>query len=181
MPYQAGFQPQGVRRDRSDVFLAQRHKCSEARKLDEGRLARRLEKVRPSPLPALHHARSQSADSCLCAQLVTLHFPPEDEKGKASAPAKSSPLASLSSLGDSLRGRTAKELWRTAVSNVDVDVERGASSLTPLGGSTLANAFLSCAQPSKPSSSGRTTRTPPIARSARASMPPLLSPCVCAR
>ncbi|GAA5835296.1 hypothetical protein JCM9279_004500 [Rhodotorula babjevae] len=105
MPYQAGFQPQGVRRDRSDVFLAQRHKCSEARKLDEGRLARRLEK------------------------LVALHFPPEDEKGKASASAKSSPLASLSSLGDSLRGRTAKELWRTAVSNVDVDVERAEQAI----------------------------------------------------
>jgi hypothetical protein len=46
MPYQAGFQPQGVRRDRSDEFMEQRRKCGEARKLDEGRLARRLEKVR---------------------------------------------------------------------------------------------------------------------------------------
>lgn len=45
MPYQAGFQPQGVRRDRSDEFFEQRRKCGEARKLDEGRLARRLEKV----------------------------------------------------------------------------------------------------------------------------------------
>ncbi|GAA5938346.1 hypothetical protein JCM3775_000869 [Rhodotorula graminis] len=105
MPYQAGFQPQGVRRDRSDVFLEQRQKCSEARKLDEGRLARRLDK------------------------LVALHFPPENEKAKASAPTKTSTLASLSSLGDSLRGRTAKELWRTAVGNVDVDVERAEQAI----------------------------------------------------
>lgn len=46
MPYQAGFQPHGVRRDRSDEFFQQRKRCSEARKLDEGRLERRLEKVR---------------------------------------------------------------------------------------------------------------------------------------
>ncbi|GAA6051153.1 hypothetical protein JCM3770_002565 [Rhodotorula araucariae] len=104
MPYQAGFQPQGVRRDRSDAFLQQRKRCSEARKLDEGRLARRLEK------------------------LVALHFP-QDGQDKAAGPPKASPLASLSSLGDSLRTRTAKELWRSTVGNVNVDIERAEQAI----------------------------------------------------
>ncbi|BGP38028.1 carboxypeptidase Y-deficient [Rhodotorula kratochvilovae] len=104
MPYRVGFQPQGVRRDRSDAFFEQRKRCSEARKLYEGRLARRLEK------------------------LVALHFP-QDGKDKAVASAKGSPLASLSSLGDSLRTRTAKELWRSTVGNVDVDVERAEQAI----------------------------------------------------
>ncbi|GJN88498.1 hypothetical protein Rhopal_001464-T1 [Rhodotorula paludigena] len=105
MPYQAGFQPQGVRRDRSDEFAAQRRKCSEARKLDEGRLARRLEK------------------------LIALHFPAKPEVPAAVATPKSSPLYSLTSFSDSLRGRSAKELWRTAVGNVDIDVERAEQAI----------------------------------------------------
>ncbi|GAA5996317.1 uncharacterized protein JCM10292_007531 [Rhodotorula paludigena] len=105
MPYQAGFQPQGVRRDRSDEFAAQRGKCSEARKLDEGRLARRLEK------------------------LIALHFPAKPEVPAAVATPKSSPLYSLTSFSDSLRGRSAKELWRTAVGNVDIDVERAEQAI----------------------------------------------------
>ncbi|GAA6026987.1 hypothetical protein JCM8097_006018 [Rhodosporidiobolus ruineniae] len=104
MPYRPGFQPQGVRVDRSDEFFEKRRGKSEARKLDEARLARRLEK------------------------LVALHFPEPSAK-PALTPSKESPLASLSSFGDSLRTRTAKELWRSVASNVDVDIERAEQSI----------------------------------------------------
>ncbi|GEM11569.1 rabenosyn-5 [Rhodotorula toruloides] len=99
MPYQAGFQPQGVRRDRSDDFFAQRKRCSEARKLDEGRLERRLEK------------------------LVALHFPSPDTE------VKDSTLTTITSLRDTLRNRTAKGLWRSVAGNVDVDIGRAEQAI----------------------------------------------------
>ncbi|BGP13921.1 hypothetical protein JCM10213_002565 [Rhodosporidiobolus nylandii] len=108
MPYRPGFQPQGVRRDRSVEFFAKRRGKSEARKLDEARLARRLEK------------------------LVALHFPDPMAQPPPQSPAKAAPLAplaSISSFGDSLRGRSAKELWRSVAGNVDVDIERAEQSI----------------------------------------------------
>ncbi|GAA5888022.1 hypothetical protein JCM6882_000253 [Rhodosporidiobolus microsporus] len=104
MPYRPGFQPQGVKVDRSVQFFDKRRQKSEARKLDEARLARRLEK------------------------LVALHFS-EPTVNPAVSPAKESPLASISSFGDSLRNRTAKELWRSVAGNVNVDVERAEQSI----------------------------------------------------
>ncbi|BGP30149.1 carboxypeptidase Y-deficient [Rhodotorula toruloides] len=104
MPYQAGFQPQGVRRDRSDEFFQQRKRCSEARKLDEGRLERRLEK------------------------LVALHFPSPGTEVKETVP-KDSTLSTITSLRDTLRNRTAKELWRSVAGNVDVDIERAEQAI----------------------------------------------------
>ncbi|GAA5965321.1 hypothetical protein JCM8115_002254 [Rhodotorula mucilaginosa] len=106
MPYQAGFQPQGVRRDRSDEFMEQRRKCGEARKLDEGRLARRLEK------------------------LVALHFPPENlHKKESPAIMPTSPFAGMTRLGETIRSRSAKDLWRSAVAHVDTDIERAEQSI----------------------------------------------------
>ncbi|GAA5989402.1 hypothetical protein JCM10908_001297 [Rhodotorula pacifica] len=106
LPYQAGFQPQGVKRDRSDDFFEQRRKCGEARKLDEGRLARRLEK------------------------LVALHFPPETPHTRE-APEKTStsPFAGVTRLGETIRSRSAKDLWRSAVAQVDTDIERAEQSI----------------------------------------------------
>ncbi|GAA5841534.1 hypothetical protein JCM11251_001254 [Rhodosporidiobolus azoricus] len=104
MPYRPGFQPQGVKIDRSVEFFEKRREKSEARKLDEGRLARRLEK------------------------LVALHFPARTPDTAATSP-KDSPLASLTSFGDSLRNRSAKELWRSVAGNVDVDIERAEQSI----------------------------------------------------
>ncbi|GAA6023700.1 hypothetical protein JCM10207_008753 [Rhodosporidiobolus poonsookiae] len=98
MPYRVGFQPQGVRVDKSAEFFDKRREKSEARKLDEARLARRLEK------------------------LIALHFP--DTPVKPDTPTKESPLTSFSSFGDTLRNRSAKELWRSVAGNVDVDIER---------------------------------------------------------
>lgn len=46
MPYHPTFQPQGVRRDRTEEFVAARRKRSEGKKLEEGRLCRRMDKVR---------------------------------------------------------------------------------------------------------------------------------------
>lgn len=123
MPYQAGFQPQGVRRDRSDDFFEQRKRCSEARKLDEGRLERRLEKVRFSPLYLLDWP-----SLTLVLQLVALHFPSTGNK-VTEATSKESTLTTITSLRDTLRSRSARELWRSVAGNVDVDIERGTSSL----------------------------------------------------
>ncbi|GAA5868425.1 hypothetical protein JCM8547_006271 [Rhodosporidiobolus lusitaniae] len=97
MPYRPGFQPQGVKIDRSEEFFKQRKGKSEARKLDEARLSRRLDK------------------------LVALHFTKPEP---APPPQKESTLATLSSFSDSIRSRTAKELWRSVAGNVDVEVER---------------------------------------------------------
>ncbi|GAA5978878.1 hypothetical protein JCM11641_003599 [Rhodosporidiobolus odoratus] len=106
MPYRPGFQPQGVRRDRSVEFFEKRKGNSEARKLDEARLARRLEK------------------------LVALHFPPESAFPDPLKPApKDSALASFSSFSESIRSRTAKELWRSVAANVDLDLERAEQSI----------------------------------------------------
>ncbi|CEQ39923.1 SPOSA6832_01500 [Sporobolomyces salmonicolor] len=115
MPYQAGFQPQGVRRDRSASFFEARESAAEGKRLEKGRLARRLDK------------------------LVALHFPPPGDKEASRAPnatpapspAKepASALATLSQFGDSLRGRSAKEIWRTVAGNVDIDVERAEQSI----------------------------------------------------
>lgn len=43
--YHPSFQPQGVKRDRTDEFLAKRRAKGEGKKLEEGRLGRRMEKV----------------------------------------------------------------------------------------------------------------------------------------
>lgn len=45
-PYRSGFQPQGVRRDRTEEFAGKRKSRSDGKKLEEGRLGRRMEKVR---------------------------------------------------------------------------------------------------------------------------------------
>ncbi|GAA5911037.1 hypothetical protein JCM5296_004603 [Sporobolomyces johnsonii] len=115
MPYQAGFQPQGVRRDRSASFFEARERAAEGKRLEEGRLARRLEK------------------------LVALHFPPPGDKEASPAPnappapspAKepASALATLSQFSDSLRGKSAKDIWRTVAGNVNVDIERAEQSI----------------------------------------------------
>lgn len=44
--YHPSFQPQGVRRDRTDEFMSRRKSKGEGKKLEEGRLGRRMEKVR---------------------------------------------------------------------------------------------------------------------------------------
>lgn len=44
-PYHSSFQPQGVRRDRTEDFMHKRKSRGEGKKLEEGRLGRRLEKV----------------------------------------------------------------------------------------------------------------------------------------
>jgi rabenosyn-5 len=46
VPYHSSFQPQGVRRDRTEEFMLKRKSRGEGKKLEEGRLGRRLEKVR---------------------------------------------------------------------------------------------------------------------------------------
>ncbi|BGP53951.1 hypothetical protein JCM8202_006144 [Rhodotorula sphaerocarpa] len=106
LPYQAGFQPQGVRRDRSDAFFEHRRRCGEARKLDEGRLARRLEK------------------------LIALHFPAEPPATRPEASrAATSPFADITTLGETIRSRSARDLWRSAVAQVDTDIERAEQSI----------------------------------------------------
>lgn len=45
MPYHSAFQPQGVRKDRTEEFMNRRQTKGEGKKLEEGRLGRRLEKV----------------------------------------------------------------------------------------------------------------------------------------
>ncbi|KAK4058755.1 carboxypeptidase Y-deficient [Microbotryomycetes sp. JL221] len=47
-PYHPSFQAQGVKRDRTDEFMARRKSKGESKKLEEGRLGRRLEKAGPS-------------------------------------------------------------------------------------------------------------------------------------
>jgi hypothetical protein len=44
--YRSGFQPMGVRRDRTEEFMGRRKVGGEGKKLEEGRLGRRLDKVR---------------------------------------------------------------------------------------------------------------------------------------
>lgn len=61
MPYLPTFQPQGVRRDRTEEFVANRRKRSEGKKLEEGRLCRRMEKVRRR-LVRLRGARVELTD-----------------------------------------------------------------------------------------------------------------------
>ena len=46
MPYKIGFQPAGVRNDRTAEFAEARRKCGEEREKEEGRLGRRWAKVR---------------------------------------------------------------------------------------------------------------------------------------
>ena len=61
-PYHARFQPPGVRRDRTDEFLTLRKAKGESKKLEDGRLARRLEKVRVAL--ALRSLRRSDASLC---------------------------------------------------------------------------------------------------------------------
>ncbi|KAM0792406.1 hypothetical protein ACM66B_005085 [Microbotryomycetes sp. NB124-2] len=100
VPYHSSFQPQGVRRDRTDEFMLNRKTKAEGKKLEEGRLGRRLEK------------------------LVALHFPPPWEAPEPPADRKStSTLSDIAAFGQSLRGRTTKDLW-SSVANSRGEVER---------------------------------------------------------
>ncbi|KAK4053018.1 carboxypeptidase Y-deficient [Microbotryomycetes sp. JL201] len=113
-PYHSSFQPQGVRRDRTDDFMDRRKNKAEGKKLEEGRLGRRLEK------------------------LVALHFPPPRETKELPAERKtSSTLSEIAAFGQSLRGRTAKELW-SSVANSKGEVDRAPVNITPLTAETRA-------------------------------------------
>lgn len=46
MPYKVGFQPAGVKHDRTAEFHADRKRMAEEREKEEGRLGRRWAKVR---------------------------------------------------------------------------------------------------------------------------------------
>ncbi|ORY58668.1 FYVE zinc finger-domain-containing protein [Leucosporidium creatinivorum] len=98
-PYHSSFQPQGVRRDRTEEFMHKRKSRGEGKKLDEGRLGRRLEK------------------------LVALHFPLPLEEEEAPTPSRQSTLASISAFGESLRGKSAKEIW-SSVAGSKGELER---------------------------------------------------------
>ncbi|KAK4705623.1 rabenosyn-5, partial [Phenoliferia sp. Uapishka_3] len=93
MPYHATFQPAGVRRDRTQEFATTRRKKGEGKKLEQGRLCRRMDK-----------------DG---GQLVNLHFSPPTEQTTTSSPRSSSSIAQLAELGGSLRGKSARDLWRS--------------------------------------------------------------------
>ena len=45
MPYKIGFQPAGVRNDRTDEYVGERRATGEEREKNEGRLGRRWVKV----------------------------------------------------------------------------------------------------------------------------------------
>ena len=47
MPYKVGFQPAGVKHDRTAEFHSDRKRMAEEREKDEGRLGRRWAKVSP--------------------------------------------------------------------------------------------------------------------------------------
>jgi hypothetical protein len=47
MPYKVGFQPAGVKHDRTAEFHSDRKRMAEEREKEEGRLGRRWAKVRP--------------------------------------------------------------------------------------------------------------------------------------
>ncbi|SCV66929.1 BQ2448_5575 [Microbotryum intermedium] len=101
--YHPKFQPQGVRRDRTEEFMNSRNKRGERTKLDEGRLARRLEK------------------------LVALHFPTstenEDERGSTPTLTPLSLATSTFATLSSLRGKSAKEIW-ASVAGARGEIER---------------------------------------------------------
>ena len=65
-PYHSSFQPQGVRRDRTEEFMMRRKTRGESKKLEEGRLGRRLEKVHQAPLFFSTRADSRPSSWSLC-------------------------------------------------------------------------------------------------------------------
>ncbi|ORX34061.1 FYVE zinc finger-domain-containing protein [Kockovaella imperatae] len=112
MPYKIGFQPAGVRYDRTEEYFTERKTLCEEREKDEGRLGRRWVK------------------------LVDLHFnpttaPPEMAPGTApTLPRSGSSTFSLSSVSDKRRSlmsidgaldalRGPKEVWKGVKNNLD--------------------------------------------------------------
>lgn len=71
---------------------------------------------------------SRKPHTCRILQLVALHFPPENlNKKEPPAITPTSPFAGVTRLGETIRSRSAKDLWRSAVAHVDPDIERGES------------------------------------------------------
>jgi hypothetical protein len=58
MPYKVGFQPAGVKHDRTAEFHADRKRMAEEREKEEGRLGRRWAKVCPLLFHTLPHSLS---------------------------------------------------------------------------------------------------------------------------
>lgn len=80
--------------DRTDDFLARRKALGEGKKLEEGRLGRRLEKI------------------------ISLHFPPpEIVTAPITTTNSTSVFATFSDFGNSLRGKSAKTLWDSVSGN----------------------------------------------------------------
>ncbi|KAF8610000.1 FYVE-domain-containing protein [Ceratobasidium sp. AG-I] len=97
-PYRAGFQPKGVYRHRTDEFEAARAKRSDAKRTEEKRLTRRLEK------------------------LIDLHFSPKAEKPAPVPNRRASSIFDLD-LSD-LKSKSANELWRGVVESKAASQER---------------------------------------------------------
>ncbi|KAM0753604.1 hypothetical protein T439DRAFT_322497 [Meredithblackwellia eburnea MCA 4105] len=105
MPYHSTFQPQGVRRDRTEQFAQHRRKGSEQKKLQEGRLCRRMEK------------------------LVALHFPPPIPPDSQIVQLKQSTLSQISDIGGSFRGKSPRDLWRSVATVGKSEAERSEQSI----------------------------------------------------
>ncbi|KAG8738489.1 carboxypeptidase Y-deficient [Ceratobasidium sp. 414] len=97
-PYRAGFQPKGVYRHRTEEFEAARAKRSDAKRTEEKRLARRLEK------------------------LIDLHFSPKTEKTASTANRRASSIFDLDL--SELKNKSANELWRGVVETKAASHER---------------------------------------------------------
>lgn len=103
-PYMPGFQPAGVYRARTEEFIDLRMKHGEGRRLEYGRIARRLEK-----LVQLHFLNSAPTTSVI---------PPGGPK-----------LASLTQSVIKSRSISASELWSTVRQSVKTDQQRRADEL----------------------------------------------------
>ena len=101
-PYMPGFQPSGVYRPRTEQFVDLRAKHGEGRRLEYGRIARRLEK------------------------LVHLHFldPSTTTSSVVAAPAPTAKLASLTQSVIKSRSISASDLWSTVRQSVKTDNQR---------------------------------------------------------
>ncbi|KAG8680375.1 carboxypeptidase Y-deficient, partial [Ceratobasidium sp. 394] len=97
-PYRAGFQPKGVYRHRTEEFEAARAKRSDAKRTEEKRLGRRLEK------------------------LIDLHFSPKTEKTAPPANRRASSIFDLDL--SELKNKSANELWRGVVETKAASQER---------------------------------------------------------
>lgn len=107
MPYKIGFQPAGVKTDRTGEFMDDRRRWAEERDKEEGRLGRRWAKVSGVPQRSPTHTVSVSCsswdESLSHLQLVELHFNPTIPIPNTSAPSlprSSSSSFSLSSKAD---------------------------------------------------------------------------------